>query len=57
MDILVFFLLIFSFVAALYGLWCVVHILDKLNKSTERISMALENLEKVSNRIQTKYTE
>jgi len=57
MDIFVFFFLIASFSLALYGLWYISIILEKLNKSTEKISNALEKLEDTSNRMRLRQEE
>jgi hypothetical protein len=57
MDIFVFFFFIASFSLALYGLWYISIILEKLNKSTEKISNALEKLEDTSNRMRLRQEE
>lgn len=57
MDIFVFFFLIASFSLSLYGLWYISIILEKLNKSTEKISNALEKLEDTSNRMRLRQEE
>lgn len=54
---LIFLILNIGLGIALYGLWYISSTLKQLNESTEQIFRAMEKLENVSDRIQSRYTE